>query len=96
MITITAKSIVKQDKIDEFINLAKELVKKSVKESGCISYNLYQNINYENMFTVIEEWESKKAIKSHNDSDHFKSIVPELEKLREKNADVNLYKKVQL
>ena len=39
MIHILAQFSVKEDKVPEFIELCKELVKESRQEEGCISYN---------------------------------------------------------
>lgn len=93
MIIIVAKSVVKEGKVQEFKNLAKELVKESRKEPGCISYDLNQDLNNKNILTFIEVWESKEAIELHNNSDHFTSIVPKLGELRA-SSEVNLYERV--
>jgi quinol monooxygenase YgiN len=94
MITIIAKSIIKEGKVEEFKALTKELIDESRKEAGCISYNLNQDLNNKNVLTFIEEWESKEAIEIHNSSRHFTTIVPKLGELREKATEVNLYERV--
>lgn len=91
MITIIAKCTVKEDKIQAFKTLAKELVNESKKEEGCLSYELNQDVNNGNILTFIEQWENKEAIDSHNNSAHFKFIVPKLGELQEKESEVNLY-----
>ena len=48
MIHILAQFSVKEDKVPEFIELCKELVKESRQEEGCISYNLQQNREKDN------------------------------------------------
>ena len=45
--------------------------------------------------TFIEEWKDEKAIESHNNSEHFKAIVPKLGELTSKDMDVTLYKEVK-
>ncbi|OOM77281.1 putative monooxygenase YcnE [Clostridium puniceum] len=94
MIKIVAKSIIEDDKKDTYLQLAKELIEKSRKEEGCISYGLFQDINNASVFTFIEEWKDQKAIEIHNNSEHFKRIVPLLGELRIGKGDVNLYKEV--
>jgi quinol monooxygenase YgiN len=93
MITIVAKSVIKEGKVDEFIALAKELVEESRKEAGCIAYDLNVDINNKNVLTFIEEWKDKEAIGIHNSSAHFTTIVPRLGELREQ-SEVNLYVRV--
>lgn len=92
MITIVAKRIVKADKIAEFIAMVEPLINESRKENGCISYSLFQDINNANILTFIEEWESEEAIKLHNSSTHFTTIVPKLADYREAPPEVTLYK----
>ena len=94
MITIVAKSIIKQGRIDEYKLLTKKLISESRKEVGCISYNLYQDTKNCNILTFIEEWENEEAIKIHNNSEHFTSIVPKFADLRDSKSEVNIYKMI--
>ena len=90
MITIIAKNFVKEDKLEEFKALARELVVESKKEKGCISYELHEDINNKNILTFIEMWKDREAIDFHNSSAHYTRIVPKFAELREK-SEVNLY-----
>lgn len=94
MITIVAKNIIKEGKLEVFKALAEELINETIKEEGCISYNLNKDINNKNILTFIEEWQDIEAIKAHNNSAHFTKLVPELGKLTEKASEVNLYERV--
>ena len=94
MITIVAKKKIKEGKIEEFKVVAENLITESRNEIGCISYNLFQDINNFNTLTFIEEWISEDAIKLHNNSKHFTSIVPKFVDLQEGETEVNLYKMV--
>lgn len=94
MIKIVAKNPVAAENKAKFIETAKELVEKSRKESGCISYNLFESVDGKYL-TFIEEWKNEKAIEEHNNSDHFKSIVPKLGELTSGEMDVVLYKEVK-
>ncbi len=96
MIKIVAKSIVKDGKKVEYINLAKELVEKSRQEEGCISYCLFQDIRDDSIFTFIEEWRDQEAIDLHNSSEHFKRIVPLLANFRVGTGEANLYREIQI
>ena len=94
MITIIAKATIKKDKIEQFINFANELIIESRKEKGCKMYNLYQDIDSKNILTFIEGWQNEEAIKIHNESVHFKDIVPKLRDMQEEDTEVNLYQTV--
>ena len=92
MITIVAKNLIKQGKAEEFKVLAERLVNESRKESGCISYSLYEDSNNSNILTFIEVWENSEAINLHNKSEHFTSIVPKFAEFKEGQSEINLYK----
>lgn len=91
MITIIAKSIVNQGKLEEFMALTKEMIKESRKEDGCLSYDLYQDVHNDHILTLIEEWENMEAIQRHNESEHFNRILPQMKALRSLSSEVNLY-----
>lgn len=95
MITIVAKSIIKQGKQEDFKVLAEKLIRESRKEKGCISYNLYEDINHSNTLTFIEEWRNEEAIRLHNESKHVTGIVPKFSELREGKTEINLYKLIE-
>lgn len=95
MIKITAKSFIKQDKLQEFIDLASQLVQETnSKDEGCISYELFQDVNAPCTMTFIEEWEDKEALDKHMASNHFTEIVPLLGAFSEKPGENNIYKKI--
>ncbi len=91
MITIVAKRIVKADKINEFQAVAAQLVAASQKEAGCISYNLYQEINNPQILTFIETWQDLAAIESHSNSSHFTTLVPQMAEFLQENTLTELY-----
>lgn len=94
MIKIVAKNTLKDGQRDSFIQLAQELIEKSKSEAGCISYDLLQDINNESVLTFIEEWEDQNAIDLHNNSEHFKRIVPMLAEFLIGKSDLNIYKEI--
>ena len=94
MIKVVAKSYAKEGKVDKILELLKELVEKTVIEEGCISYELFQDLEDPKAIVFIEEWESEEALSKHMASEHFKRIVPQLNELREKTSEINKYKKV--
>ena len=94
MIKIVAKSVIKDGQKETYLQLTKELIEKSRQEAGCISYNLFQDINDDSVLTFIEEWQDQKAIDLHNNTEHFTRIVPLLAELRIGKGEVNLYKEI--
>lgn len=94
MVKVVAKSFVKDGNIQEVLVLVKELVEKTVKEEGCIKYEMYQDQKDTKIMIMIEEWESEEALNKHIASEHFKRIVPKMNALREKASEMNICKKV--
>jgi len=94
MIKVVAKHFVKEDKVNEFQELGKKLVEATVKENGCIKYELFKDMKDSKIMTIIEEWESKADLDKHSDSEHFIEIIPILSSFMEKPAEINLYEKV--
>lgn len=93
MIKIVSKNFINKSEKENFIKTAEELIKKSREEEGNISYCLCEDIENPDILTFIEEWKDMEAIKFHNNTEHFKRIVPLLGKFREK-SELNLYKEV--
>ncbi|NMM62531.1 antibiotic biosynthesis monooxygenase [Clostridium sp. P21] len=93
MIKIISKNTLKQGQSSKFIKLAEELIEKTRNEDGCISYHLLQDINNPLILTFVEDWRDEKAIENHNNSEHFKRIVPQFAELRESKS-LNIYKEL--
>ena len=91
MILILAKSTVKPDYIETFKQHTQELVEKSQAEAGCLSYELFQDLTDPTQFVFVEKWLNQAAIDAHNESDHFKTIVPKLADLRVGPSSVKFY-----
>ena len=94
MIKVVAKHFMKADRIHEFLERANELVETSLKEEGCISYGLYQDVKDSEVVTMIEEWKDMAALERHTASEHFKRIVPSLNEFYEKEGEINVYRKI--
>lgn len=94
MIKIVSKNLIKEDKVEEFKSLMKELVEKSSAEEGNIHYSLNVNINNPRMFTFIEFWRDQEAIDTHNATEHFQRLVPMIRSMREE-SELDLYTEVE-
>jgi quinol monooxygenase YgiN len=78
---IVAKVTIKPEKIKDFIVVGKEMVEKSNKESGCKSYQLYQDPFNSNKFVFVEEYKNQAAIDAHFAADYFKAFGPKIKDL---------------
>ncbi len=92
-LTVVAKNILKEGKKEDVLKLVEVLIEETRKEEGCISYNLYEGSEDENILTFIEEWNSEEAFQLHLNSNHFKEIVPKLSEFME-SSKLDVYKKL--
>lgn len=93
MIKIIARSIIKENHLSDALHLYQFLVKETVKEQGCISYELFQELDNPNNLTLIEEWEDEDALQRHTQTPHFVDLVGKLS-LYEKELPVLIYRKL--
>ncbi|MBD5302251.1 MAG: antibiotic biosynthesis monooxygenase [Bacteroides sp.] len=61
--------------------VATELVAFSLRDKGCIDYDLYRSKTNNDRFLIIETWNSEEDLKAHSETEHFKRLVPEMEKV---------------
>lgn len=93
MIKVIARSIIKENHLEDALHLYKLLVEETVKEQGCISYELFQALDNPNHLTLIEEWDDIEALEMHTQTPHFINLVAKLAEY-EKELPVLIYKKL--
>lgn len=94
MVKVVAKNFIQQDKINEAIELYRELVEKTRKEQGCIKYELYHDTQNPTILTMVEEWENRDFLEKHFKTEHFTRIVPMIGKFLAGDKEVNIYNKI--
>lgn len=75
---IVARLSIKPDKITNFTDTAKEMIEKSNKESGCTSYQLYQDPYTNTKFVFVEEYKNQAAVDAHFATDYFAAFGPKI------------------
>ncbi|MDR2927346.1 MAG: antibiotic biosynthesis monooxygenase [Cytophagaceae bacterium] len=78
-LTIVAHVRVYPEYKDELAPAFRAIVEGTRKESGNISYILYEDIDNPLNLTFVEEWKSKEAIEAHNKSVHFLEFAKAVE-----------------
>lgn len=74
MIVVTAKMKVKPASKYDFMVETEPLIKHTRSEKGCISYNLYTDIDDPNQLVMLEFWKDMDALDAHMNTVHFKSF----------------------
>jgi len=72
---IIAQLSVNEKKVEQFVELAKTMVKKSKQEIGCLTYKLLNDIDKPNEFIVYEKYVNQKAVELHNSSEHLEVFL---------------------
>ena len=63
------------EKRAELLQTLRSMTEEIRKEKGCISCFFYQDVENENIFSVIEEWKTKEELESHLKSDMFGALI---------------------
>ena len=87
-VTIVAKLVVKKEYREELLTLCKELVPASRGEAGNSYYDLYEDLQNPQIFTILELWNSEKAIEEHNATPHFRKLIAFVESGKLENLDI--------
>jgi quinol monooxygenase YgiN len=70
-----AKIVVKKYKTDEFTECARFLLLGFRKEKGCLGYSLYRDIEKENTYSVVAEWQTRKTMEKHFQTHNFEVLI---------------------
>lgn len=81
MIRLNVFIQVKEAQRAEVINVAKELVAASLKDKGCVAYDLFESSTRPDVLLICETWTDETALEAHSASGHFKTLVPKIEQL---------------
>jgi len=94
MVQTISKIFVKEDGINEFIELFKEMINPTKKETGCIQYEMYQDEDDTTILIVLEQWESREHFNQHLESEHFKMIGPKMDRLTTRETELSVSYKI--
>lgn len=65
------------------LEAAKRLTEASLKQDGCIAYDIFESATRADVLMFCETWRDQKALDDHADSDVFKREVAIIESLAE-------------
>lgn len=78
MIVLHAAFPIKEEKIDEALELTDNLVKESNQEQGMIDYRATQDIQDGNTIRFFEQYEDMEAFEAHSQTEHFQEFEEQL------------------
>lgn len=83
-VRIVAPLTVKPEFVEEVTQTLLTIVAASREELGCLQYDLHREIGSSNSFIFYERWRSEEAVAQHENTEHFKHFVSQLEGKLEK------------
>lgn len=63
------------------LETAKELVAQSLKDNGCIAYDVYESATRNDVLMICETWQDAHSLAAHEKAAHFVTLVPKLQEL---------------
>ena len=63
------------------LETAKELVEKSLKDNGCIAYDIFESSTRSDVLMICETWKDAESLSAHEEAEHFVTLVPKLQGL---------------
>jgi quinol monooxygenase YgiN len=82
------------EKATELKNVCLRLIEPTRKESGCLSYELYEDTTNPGRFTFIEEWESQEHLDVHLKTPHLVSAGEAFGKIVTKDMVILMLNKI--
>ncbi len=96
MIVVTAKMKVIPASKYEFMVETEPLIKHTRSEKGCISYNLYTDIDDPNQMVMLEFWKDMDSLDAHMDTAHFKRFGEAISKYLTGEIDISKFEAQEL
>ena len=75
MIVVIARVRTDADKRAELIRIGQTVAAASRGEEGCLGYRLYEDVEIENDFVFVEEWDSSEALQRHFATSHIREFM---------------------
>lgn len=60
------------------LDTAKELVAASLKDAGCIAYDVFESATRPDVLMICETWQDADTLAAHEAAPHFTTLVPKL------------------
>lgn len=90
MVQVFSKLYIKDGKTNEFTNVFNEMIDPTLNEDGCLQFEILKVDEDESQLFVLEKWATDEGFSNHINTEHFERVVPRLEKLMARDADVNI------
>ena len=73
MIYVIAELRIRTEMTEKVFAAARKIVAATIKEDGCISYDMHQSVNDPSKLVVVERWSSRDTLSHHLETPHLKA-----------------------
>ena len=67
------------DRVADFKRAFDRCAVETLKEPGCLKYEIYQSYNDTTLFFLLEKWQHKQAHQNHSQTEHLKAYFKAIE-----------------
>ena len=71
MIYVVATLTIKPGSLDAIVPAARACIAETVKEKGCISYDLHASLTEPETLVFVERWETREDLTAHSKRPHL-------------------------
>jgi len=94
-IKVVTRIVAQPERVEDLQAVLRDLVEPTRAESGCLQYELLQNVSDPTDFTFVQEWESKEAFEAHLNTDHTQQVARKLTQLLKVMPDIRRYTPIE-
>jgi len=69
------KLVIKESKVDEFVEALHSLLGEVRKEKGCVDVSFYRELEQENAYSLIGKWKTQQAMEKHFNNKSFSVLI---------------------
>lgn len=67
----------------QVLDAAKDLVAQSLKDNGCVAYDIFESATRPDVLMICETWKDQTCLDVHQAAPHFTTLVPKIQELAE-------------
>jgi len=90
-VIVLAHIFAKEGRETEVLEVLRSQVGPTLKEEGCINYDLHRSIDDPKLFMFHETWTSREALNAHSKSQHILSSREKTKDLLERPSEITLW-----
>ncbi len=90
-LTVVAKITAKKGKEQETKRVLESLIPPTLKEQGCINYDMHVSADDDGVFLFYENWTSYELWQDHMNSEHLKNFKARLPELVEGDIELSTW-----